>query len=74
MLNELRRIDRLRNAFELSLRHAARQHRRLLAALREADDPRLALVVMRYVDLTTAEFHAALAEQLAGPDDEEGRE
>lgn len=66
MLNELRRVNRLRAAYELSLHRAARQHRRLLAALREADDPRLALVTLRYTDLVAAEFHAALAEQLAG--------
>jgi hypothetical protein len=74
MLDDLKRVDRLRAAYETSLRNATRQHKRLLAALAAADDPRLALVTLRYTDLVMAEFHAALAEQLAGPDatDEEG--
>jgi len=70
-MEQAERIITLRDNFERNLRRAARQHERLLRALREAGDGELELSVLHSLTLTLAEFHADLAGQLAGDDDDE---
>jgi hypothetical protein len=71
-MEQAERIIVLRDNIERNLRRAARQHKRLLVALRAAGDAQLALHTLNYLDLVAAEFHAEMAEQLAEPDNEEG--